>query len=183
MTSLTKHKKLGCGHLSGNIISSSLFMEKAGQSFVYMAGILTALATSISYTFLKDSLSKKTSLPFPSSRFTEVPVTRSLSSGLKQQSVLGSDTWYQMNQQWLKVAWTQQRYTDCTLFNCTPAILWGKKMIYCDTSDIKAYIGKKEVNPVATWRGFLKLRMSQVFRVSSPANTHRIKLKEWKITG
>lgn len=49
---------------------------------------LTALVTSISWTFSKDVRSKKASFPFPSSFFTDVPVIRSLSSGLKQQSVL-----------------------------------------------------------------------------------------------
>lgn len=49
---------------------------------------LTALVTSISWTFWKDVRSKNASFPCPSSFFTDVPVMRSLSSGLKQQSVL-----------------------------------------------------------------------------------------------
>lgn len=49
---------------------------------------LTALVTSISWTFSKDIRSKNASFPFPSSFLTDVPVMRSLSSGLKQQSVL-----------------------------------------------------------------------------------------------
>lgn len=44
-------------------------------------------------------------------------------------------------------------------------------MAKASTGNIHAYIGKYEHNPVATLRGFLKLRMSHVFRVSSPANT------------
>lgn len=56
--------------------------------FVRIEAQLTALVTSISYTFWKETRSKKASFPFPSSFFTEVPVTTSLSSGLKQQSVL-----------------------------------------------------------------------------------------------
>lgn len=53
---------------------------------------LTALVTSISWTFSNDIRSKNASFPFPSSFFTDVPVMRSLSSGLKQQSVLYRDT-------------------------------------------------------------------------------------------
>lgn len=53
---------------------------------------LTASVTSISYTFLNVSRSKKSSFPFPCPFLTEVPVTTSLSSGLKQQSVLVKNT-------------------------------------------------------------------------------------------
>lgn len=38
--------------------------------------------------------------------------------------------------------------------------------------EVSIYMGKKEVNPETTLRGFLKLRMSHVFSVSSPENTH-----------